>query len=69
MTPHSKLRQPAHAGGAATSSPPRDPLHPRRRAAAYHGLGRLQEALRDYEAADAAAEAAEEWAPKRTIAK
>lgn len=40
-----------------------------RRAAAYHGLGRLQEALRDYEAADAAAEAAEEWAPKRTIAK
>ncbi|KAL4428292.1 hypothetical protein ABPG75_002381 [Micractinium tetrahymenae] len=40
-----------------------------RRAAAYHGLGRLQEALRDYEAADAAAEAAGEWKPKKSIAK
>lgn len=41
----------------------------RRRAAAYQGLGRLQEALRDYEAADAAAEAAGEWQPKKMIAK
>jgi hypothetical protein len=40
-----------------------------RRGAAYHGLGRLQEALRDYEAAEVAAEAEGFDKAKKQIAK